>query len=408
MRALNTASYIAQAAILASALLVGCAAPRTSVSEIAAPAAPGSAEPCIEAGADGLAYLSWLEPAGVARHALRYSVWEGSDWSVPLTVAEGSDWFVNWADFPSVTALDDGTLVAHWLRKTSGSPYAYGVALSLSRDKGKSWSEPLTPHDDSPTEHGFVSKVALPGGKLAVVWLDGRETTGGNEGHAGPMTLRAAFVGADGRLEHEDLIDARVCDCCQTSAVRLEDGTLVVAYRDRSEDEIRDIAVARFDGKSWSQPQIVHDDLWKIPGCPVNGPAIAANGDRVAVAWFTAAGSPPVPMVRIAFSADRGSSFAAPIDVSESRPEGRVDVEFLDDGAAFVTWIEAGEGSAHILARRIKPNGASGPHVRIASTSAARASGFPRMAAFGSDVFIAWTEPGVPSHIRTAVLSQGR
>ena len=398
----------ARAVALMSILLAGCGVPPLTVGEISSPATPGSAEPNVEAGADGHAYLSWIEPAGPARQALRFSVWEGRGWSVPGTVAEGSDWFVNWADFPSVTALDDGTLAAHWLRKTNGSAYAYGVAMSFSRDKGKSWSAPLTPHDASPTEHGFVSMIPLPGGRIAAIWLDGRDTGGGSEEHAGPMALRAAVVGADGRIEHEDLIDARVCDCCQTSAVRLVDGTLVVAYRDRSEDEIRDIAVARFDGKRWSEPHVVHDDGWRIPGCPVNGPAIAAAGERIAVAWFTAAGSPPTPKVRIAFSRDGGRSFAAPIDVGVGRPEGRVDVAFLGDGAALVSWIDAGEGSARILAQRVVAGGAEGACLLVASSSAARASGFPRMVGLGSDALIAWTEPGQPSRIRTAVLSQGR
>jgi hypothetical protein len=376
-----------------------------TVREIAAPAASGSAEPCVETGADGRAYLSWVEPAGEGRHALRFSVWEGTSWSVPQTAAEGPDWFVNWADFPSVTALDDGTLAAHWLRKTGGGSYAYGVKLSFSHNEGRTWSEPLTPHDDSPTEHGFVSKIPLPGGRLAAIWLDGRETGGGKADHAGPMTLRAAFVGADGRVEHENLIDARVCDCCQTSAVALEDRALVVAYRDRSEDEIRDIAVVRFDGERWSEPIVVHDDRWRILGCPVNGPAIAARGDRVAVTWFTAPGPVPAPAVRIAFSRDGGRTFAAPIDVNAGRPEGRVDVVFLEDGAALVTWIDAGEGAAELLARRVDSNGSRGPLVRIASSSVARATGFPRMAALGSIVLIAWTEPGDPSRIRTAFLS---
>lgn len=389
-------------AIVALVLLTCCGAPQPTVQEIASPAAHGSAEPCVETGADGRAYLSWVESSGEQGHTLRFSVWEKDGWSAPRTVAEGSNWFVNWADFPSVTALDDGTLAAHWLEKTDKGTYAYAVMLSFSHDDGKTWSEPKTPHDDSPTEHGFVSKVALPGEKMATVWLDGRETGGGDEEHAGPMTLRAAFVGADGRVEREDLIDARVCDCCQTSAVRLEDGTLVVAYRDRSEDEIRDIAVARFDGDRWSEPRSVADDRWMILGCPVNGPAIAARGDRVAVAWFTAAGSPPVPKVRVAFSRDGGRGFGSPIDVNVGRPEGRVDVVFLEDGAALVTWIDVVDGSAQLLARRVEVDGSAGPQFRIAPANASRAGGFPRMTSLGADVLIAWTEPGEPSHVRTA------
>ena len=397
-----TASPIVRVALVAWVLLTGCGAPQPTVKEIATPAAPGSAEPCVETGDDGRAYLSWVEPAGAEGHTLRFSVWEGTGWSAPRTVAAGTDWFVNWADFPSVTALDDGTLAAHWLEKTGEGTYAYAVMLSFSHDGGLSWSEAKTPHDDSPTEHGFVSKVALPGGKLAAIWLDGRATGGGSEGHAGPMALRGAVLAADGKIEKDDSIDARVCDCCQTAAVRLEDGAIVVAYRDRSEDEIRDIAVSRFDGERWSEPRLVHDDGWRIPGCPVNGPAIAADGERVAVAWFTAAGAPPVPKVRVGFSRDGGRGFGPPINVNVGRPEGRVDIVFLEDGATLVTWIDVVDGSAHLLARRVEVGGSAGPHFRIAPANAARAGGFPRMTSLGSDVLIAWTEPGDPSHIRTA------
>lgn len=395
--------------ILPSALLAAaCANPPATVREIATPAGPGSAEPCIEAGADGRVYLSWIEALGEEGHALRFAVREGAAWSAPRTVATGSDWFVNWADFPSVTALGSGALVAHWLRKTGGEPYAYAVALSFSSDGGATWSTPLTPHDASPTEHGFVSKVPLPGGRVLAIWLDGRQTGGAHGAPGGPMTLRAAIVRTDGTIEREDRIDARVCDCCQTDAVPLDDGSIVVAYRDRSEEEIRDISVARFDGARWDSPRTVHDDGWEMPGCPVNGPAIAARGSLVVVAWFTAAGAPPIPRVRIAFSADAGTTFEAPVDVDAGRPVGRVDVAILESGDAIVTWIESEEGAARILARRVGRDGVRGPSVEVATTSASRAAGFPRTALAGTELLVTWTEAAEPSRIRTAALSAER
>jgi hypothetical protein len=382
--------------------LAACGARPLIPRDVPSPAAPGSAEPCIEVGGDGVAYLSWLEPAG-GGHALKFSRWEGSAWSQPRTIAEGADWFVNWADFPAVTALADGTIAAHWLRKTGGGPYAYAVTMTLSRDGGATWSAPVTPHDASPTEHGFVSMAGLDGNRLAAIWLDGRETGGDADHPAGPMHLRGAVLAADGRIEREDLIDGRACECCQTSAVRLDDGSIVAVYRDRSEGEIRDVAVVRFDGSRWSEPRTVHDDGWEMPGCPVNGPAVAARGSLVAVAWFTAAGAPPQPKVKIAFSRDGGRSFASPSVVSAAAPEGRVDIVALED-SALVTWIEGG-GEPKILARRAGPDGALGETLTIATSSVARAAGFPRMAALGDDVLIAWTQPGSPSQVKTARLS---
>ncbi len=199
--------------------------------QILSPASARSGEPNLTHGADGRLYLSWIEtdPRGVA--TLRFSMWNDDAWSQPQRVASGDDWFVNWADFPSVCALADGTLAAHWLQKSGGGTYSYDVMISLSRDQGKTWSKPLTPHrDGTRTEHGFVSLVPMTSTTFGVFWLDGR-----NMAHdRGDMSLRFITLGRDGRLGKQRLVDARVCECCQTSAVVLASGDPFVVYRDRS------------------------------------------------------------------------------------------------------------------------------------------------------------------------------
>jgi hypothetical protein len=175
----------------------------------------------------------------------------------------------------------------------------------------------------------------------------------------------------------------------------------VVAYRDRSPDEIRDIYVVRRVRGAWTKPERVHDDGWRINACPVNGPAIAARGDTVAVAWFTAANDSA--RVKIAFSRDAGATFGAPTIVDAGNPAGRVDVTLLPDGAAFVTWIERTAGdTAAVLGRRVEPRGERGAPMTIANSSAARASGFPRMALAREHIVFAWTEPGRPTRVRAA------
>src|SRR5690606_34451461 len=121
-----------------------------------------------------------------------------------------------------------------------------------------------------------------------VSWLDGRNTSGGHHDHqGGEMTLRAAIVNPDGSLENEFLLDESVCDCCQTSSAMTSNGPVVV-YRDRTETEMRDISIVRFDGENWTKPVTIHNDSWEIAGCPVNWPRVAAVENTVAVAWFTA------------------------------------------------------------------------------------------------------------------------
>ena len=395
-------------------LTAACGGDRTALEAPAAiesPAGAGAGEPNLWASEDGAVYMSWLEPvdstaasASTRRgeFALRFAVLDTAGrWSTPGTITRASDLFVNWADFPSIARSRDGTLVAHWLQRTGENTYAYAVRTSVSGDGGASWSAPVTPHSDvTPTEHGFVSLLPADDGSTAVFWLDGRKyAADGHSEATNEMTLRQAVLARDGSVSGETELDARVCDCCQTGAARTADGTVVV-YRDRTDAEVRDIYIVRRVGGTWSAPARVHADGWEIDACPVNGPSISAAGDRLAVAWFTAAQD--TPRVNIVFSEDGGRTFGNATRVDDGNPEGRVDVELLKDGRALVTWIERTEESAEIRLRVVGADGAAGEAVPAATASAERAGGFPRIAVSGDYAVLAWTEPGSPSRVRVA------
>ncbi len=364
--------------------------PGFSMGDVEFAAPPGSGEPNLYATPDGHAMLTWFEMTGNQTHALRVAVRDRQGWSDPKTIVEGRPFFVNWADFPSLVALEDGTWIVHWLEKVAPSSYyAYHVKTALSTDQGTTWSAPLVPHrDDSPTEHGFVSIVPWIDGQAALMWLDGRQM----EGYmSGAMTVRFTTVDSRGALGEDVLLDERTCECCQTSLARTSSG-LVAAYRDRSDAEIRDIAVTRYIDGMWTTPELVASDNWHYPGCPVNGPQLSTVGDSVAIAWFTA--PEQEPKVYAAFSADAGASFGDPVRVDDGQPRGRVDVELLADGSAIVVWLELTEPDAEIRARRITPDGMVGSSWLVSSTSEARASGFPRMVRVGDDLLFAWTLTG--------------
>jgi hypothetical protein len=213
------------------------------------------------------------------------------------------------------------------------------------------------------------------------------------------MTLRHATFSQAGMAGPDVLVDDRVCDCCQTDIAVTSDGPVLV-YRDRSEDEVRDISVSRLIGGEWTAPSPVHEDGWVIPGCPVNGPSAAARGRDLAVAWFTAAQD--TARVRVAFSSDAGETFAAPVRIDDGDPVGRADVLMLESGQALVTWLERTDGGAEVRVRLVAPDGETGPSRTVASSSAERASGFPRMARAGDRIVFAWTEPGKAALVRVA------
>lgn len=370
------------------------------------PAGVDSREPELSATADGRIILSWVEKIGGKRYALRFATRDAGSWSTARTVAEGENWFVNWADFPSVIALADGSLAAHWLVKSGTGTYAYDVNIARSKDGGKTWGKPVVPHTDkTQTEHGFVSLLPLPDGRVGAVWVDGRNLKNVKEAHDEntplpvSMTLRYAAIDADGKLSDEVQLDDRVCECCQTSAALTSEGALAV-YRDRSDKEIRDIHFVSRQQANWSAPRPVHADNWEINGCPVNGPSVAADGKRVAVAWYT--GANDSPRVKAAFSNDAGASFGKAIEVDDGETLGRVDALMLPDGSALVCWLSGNAEGGAIKVRRVRSDGSLGPAAVIAKTDISRSSGFPRMARLGDEVHFAWTEFGKPSFVRTA------
>jgi hypothetical protein len=156
------------------------------------------------------------------------------------------------------------------------------------------------------------------------------------------------------------------------------------------------------DGK-WSEPRPLARDGWEINGCPVNGPAVAAAGREVAAAWFTAANEKS--RVSVAFSLDSGATFGPPVAVDDGRPLGRVDVVFLANGAALVSWLEQAAKGTELRVRRVSPDGSRGEALTVTGSSSARSSGFPRMVASGSEVILAWRDVAEPPKVRTAVLA---
>ncbi len=392
----------AAVAVVVAAALAACGAGGDDVvgrgpgtaSALPGPPASGGGQPFLASAGEG-AWMSWIEPYGDGRR-VAVSFFDGS-WSTPATVAESDSFFVNWADFPSVQPVG-GALVAHWLERQGTGTYDYGVRMAWSLDGGRSWSEPWTPHgDDTPTEHGFVS-VFGAGEEIWAAWLDGRAMV--EEG--GAMALRARRLPVHGPAGPEEVVDARTCECCQTAGAMTADGPLV-AFRNRSGDEVRDVHVSRRTADGWTVGAPVHRDGWVFPGCPVNGPAVAASGRNVVVAWFTAPEG--AARVNVAFSNDGGATFGPPFRLDEGAPLGRVDVVALDDGSALAAWMEGG-GDAVVLGRRVAAGGAMGPARLLGSISAGRQSGFPRIVRLGEDrLMAAWTDPAGEGAVRTAVFS---
>jgi len=380
-------------------VIAAVVAPRAqagALQTLPSPAASPSMAPRLTSLGGDAAVLTWLEPTE-SGHRLLHSIHDGAAFGPARPIAEGR-FFANWADTPGLLALPGGAWYAHWLERSGQGTYAYDVRVAVSRNQGASWSEPFTPHRDGTlTEHGFVSWWSEGQGTASLVWLDGRNTAPaavdlGHDHHAagGAMTLRWARLGPGGERLESALLDGRVCDCCSTAAAVTDEGPVVV-YRNRSENEIRDISIVRRHASGWSDPAAVHRDGWRITGCPVNGPAVIARGRAVVVAWFTL-GADGVPRVRVARSEDGGRVFGAPRTLDAGVALGRVDLAWLDRGPVLSWMARTPEGAVLRLAQLDEKGDVRG--IRdVTALAGARGSGFPRLLGWKDhSILLAWTD----------------
>ncbi len=345
------------------------------VEPAANPTGPGSSQVNWSLTQDGNALLSWVES-----DELRYSIRKGAQWSAPRTIAAHRHFFHHPAELPEVITLPGGSFLAHWIEAPKTESEAEFIYVSASRD-GIKWTTPvMAHHDHSDVEHGLASMAANSDKDASIFWLQSLA------GPDKPTSLMRTVVGADGNEMKEETLAADVCECCPTAVARTTRG-LLVAYRAHTKDDIRDIAVTRLESGRWTSPKIVYPDKWQVDACPVNAASVAANGDKVAISWYTASGDKP--RVELALSMDSGATFSKAAVISTGPSYGYTSIAIDDAGGAYVSWLERGGDGARVLARHVSADGTAGPVTQVAAGTR-KNLGYPRIVRFGNETWVAW------------------
>ena len=357
----------------------------TAIIEIKNPSLINSSLPRLFSNGEDL-LMSWIQNKDSIA-SLKYSKFNGINWTAPTEIISGSDWFVNWADFPAI-ADNNGSILTNILKKSAEGTYTYDIHLQLYSKQKNTWKNNILLNQDGiKSEHGFVSMLPYNNDSFFVTWLDGRTLVGVPKENE-QMTLRAAFIDAEGEISNDILLDDKTCECCNTAATMTSNGP-IVAYRDRSDTEIRDISIVRFVNGNWTAPKNVYQDHWEIPGCPVNGPAIDSFNDAVALAWFTAENDNP--RIQVSFSENQGETFGLQYRVDNGNAIGRVDVVMIDQNNAVVSWMEPDGIDTLIQILKVSSNGEKNIPITITKTRSERSSGFPQLELVGDRLYLAWT-----------------
>lgn len=327
--------------------------------------------------------LSWIERNKDGEAKLQMATWNGSEFDEIRLIAKSKEMFANWADIPSLVKAPSGDLYAHWLNRIGNETYAYGIQIERSIDHGKSWQSLGWLHNDtSATEHGFVSLIPEDR-HVRAFWLDGRQM----KKTTGKMMLRTAILDGN-KIKSEHMVDDDVCTCCPTAAIQLPSGSAVV-YRDRLPQEIRDISLVHLKNDGCSKPSRIQKDNWVMPGCPVNGPSIATNGNIIAVSRFTVIKNKAKIILKL--FKDGQVKSGKEIILDENVPVGRC-VTVCSKDSVYNIWIGVDKNQSVLRMAEVSLFGKIKRKMTLVPIDEDRSSGMPRAIFINNYLWVSWTD----------------
>jgi BNR repeat-like domain len=258
---------------------------------------------------EGEVLLSWTEKddQGITAFCFSVSTDKGKTFSEKKVIYAGTGVGNSRLFRAKLLAKKDGSLVAVFSNRADAPPAqpqaqqgqggrggrsggggrSAELVYCVSKDGGTTWTSPQTVDTDATKGlmRGFFDAILMANDEVAVAYLkDVKGSTKHEE-----RDLRLAIT-KNGVFQAEKLLDAVVCDCCNINLLVDGSGKLNVIYRDNN-DDIRDMSkmVSNDNGETFSKPENVHNDGWKIAGCPHSGAISSANGKNALIAWYSGA-----------------------------------------------------------------------------------------------------------------------
>ena len=335
--------------------------------------------------------LAILEKSEVPALALLTSENGGDSFKPPVWVSEkGKAVSSRGEDSPAFTSTPDW-LYAAWNEGRD-------LRFARSANWGASFQSPISITDKTTeTFSGYPTIGVAPNGDVYVVWIDTRPQPGSGEERSYSLYMaRSADHGAT--FGRNVRVAKDICPCCRPTLAFGPKGEVLVFWRHIYPGPIHDMTVATTtdDGNTFSQPQRVAVDNWKIDGCPDSGPTAVRSGNRVYVAWLTEA-SPESSGVRLSWSDNAGRTWAPAVKGSQNILDANYPaMSVADDGRVVLAFQgrdpnrQTGWAQTGIFAVSIGLDGKLSPPTSVPGipTSANR----PAVSAgTGGRVYVVWT-----------------
>lgn len=174
----------------------------------------------------------------------------------------------------------------------------------------------------------------LPGGEVAIVWLDNS-----NKKMMDGSDLYFVTTAGNSGFQQRRLIVQSCCECCRT-AMLVDANNIHILYRGIVKDSIRDIVhiVSTDEGNRFSTPKRISNGNWVINGCPHSGTAITKNDKGLHCAWYSMGTGKGIFYCN---STDNGTSFSPKDTVSFTASAKHAQMATLTDNNIAVVWDQS-------------------------------------------------------------------
>ncbi|MDE2583821.1 MAG: exo-alpha-sialidase [Betaproteobacteria bacterium] len=367
-----------------------------------APAATGMTKSVLGIGvaADAQGGL-WLARVDEGRLRVSVSRDGGATFSDPVVVnPTPENIYADGENRPKLQVMADGTVYVSYTQALA-KPYSGMVRFAVSRDGGRSFSDPVTVNDDGEGSHRFDSLVADDSGTVVIAWLDKRDGAAAAR-QGGSYTGSAVYyaVSRDGGRSfapNRKLAD-HSCECCRVGLAVDRDGTPLALWRHIFGRNTRDFALARLPLAAEQQPQPpvrVTDDNWAVDACPHHGGDLAVDGaGRYHLLWFTLGSTRQGLYYRR--SEDGGKTFSTPLAIGDFDAQAGHPALLALGERVLIVWREFAGDAFHL---RLMESRDGGQHWS-APRQVAQVSGpadYPRLLALSQGPLLVWNtrEQGV-------------
>ena len=314
--------------------------------------------------------LSWNEDGKTL-----VSHWQNDRWSQVKDL--GLSFQTNWLDQAQFLVFEG----AYYGAGRSPEKGSRRIVVYKSLD-GETWTDNELDIPVSDTgELGFIKLFAI-GGNLHISWIEGYEN------HS-----RLVAANLSSKNINKVVLDSKVCDCCPYSVTNINQDSVALAYRDRSDEELRNIRVIKFDSSLKPSEIVLKQNDWHTESCPMNGPSLIRSHEGLSLAWYSILQSKG--RVFYAHSSDLNTfQTFNPMDGLQGS-SGRVSLTNISEEKVLLSWVGPDEnGKGRIWARPITIRGEGGPTFELAGMNLSLKSGYPTLSSNDDKTYITWTSLG--------------